>query len=364
MSMCMNRMNAQWASRMLSLGVGVALSLALGPGPLVAQPEPDDRPSPVPLPFNPATDRPSLRPLSLEQSHHPMGTDRIGVSPADLDDDRIPMLSPDFPWSAMGRLDWVLDDGTAFPACTAALIGPQVILTNAHCLQFQSINLDTGDVEQDIFITPELYPTLISSLVFKPNLSDNTAPAAATVTRIVMGWIPESRPTAEDWALMVLDQPLGNAENYGHLGWRQLDLGDPAVLAALAETVQFIGYASDFPPAPLQAYGNPTHTAGVDPQCSILAQVQPGDNLAQLSAVDLSGALVHTCATPSGRSGGPLLAYFPDDGTYAIVGLHAQRITLLTSEVTLPNGDLLTVLNGGVRVDRWADRARTLLGEP
>jgi len=359
------------STHLLPLSLGLVASGLLGPClPLLAQPAPASQPIPVALPFNPATDRPSLRPSSLGQAPNPMGDSFLEIESAPdavapdtgATDDRVPMLSPEFPWSAMGRLDWVLADGTVFPVCTAALIGPNVILANAHCLQLHSVNADTGEVEQDIFVTPDLYPTLISSLVFQPSLREGVAPATATVTRVVMGWTPEDRPTAEDWALMVIDRPLGTAENYGHLGWRQLALSDPAVVEALAEAVQFVGYARDFPPAPLQAYGRPTHTAGVDPGCSIVAQVEPGDSLTRVAAVDLSHALAHTCATPSGLSGGPLLAYFPDAGTYAIVGLHAQHITL-PNRHPLPGGDMLPVINGGVMVQRWADQARALLGE-
>jgi V8-like Glu-specific endopeptidase len=110
--------------------IGVA---ALGLSPLLAQsvPSPFDDPSNwVSIPFT-EEDGAAFVPADLARSANPLGG---SVRAIINDDGRTPMLSDRYPWSAIGRVDWVNDRGDVVSACTGTLVGVDLVLTNAHCL--------------------------------------------------------------------------------------------------------------------------------------------------------------------------------------------------------------------------------------
>ena len=245
-------------------------------------------------------------------------------------DDRTPVLSRRYPWSAIGRVDWVDADGGILGACTGTLIGPSLVLTNAHCLI---------DEETD-------QPTT-RDIIFRPNLIQGRADETASVIAYEYGESPFTGNQTEDWALLTLDRSLG--EIYGYLGWRTVDFTDATTLAEADGTISVVGYSGDFPPETMSGLGDPGETAGLSADCSILLVVPEGD---------LSGSLIHSCDTNPGASGAPLFALF-EDGEYYIVGLHAGSVELLEN-VTLPSGEQTDVLNRGVPVLKWARQAASL----
>ncbi|MBE7384066.1 MAG: trypsin-like peptidase domain-containing protein [Leptolyngbya sp. SIO1E4] len=311
--------------RWFSLVILGLLTTVLTP-PLLAQRPHEVRVEPIALPeaeiggtaYVPEGQVPSNRPVD--------GPIRAIVN----EDNRTPVLSRQYPWSAIGRVDWLDAEGTVLGSCTGTLIGPSLVLTNAHCL------IDEATDE----------PTQLT-LVFRPNVIQGQSEEVGQVVAYDYGDSPFTGNQTEDWALLTLDQPLG--ERYGYLGWRTVDFTDETTLAEAAGKISVAGYSGDFPPASLSGLGDPGETAGLSADCSVLLVAPEGD---------LAGSLIHTCDTNPGASGAPLFALF-EDGEYYIVGLHTGSVELLEN-VTLPTGEQTDVLNRGIPVSRWADQAAAL----
>ena len=206
--------------------VGFLLVVILGYRTVQAQSFPDIIPIPVALSN---TDYGSTYiPEGQEQSDIPTTRAIIG------EDNRVPVeLQGYFPWSAIGRIDWVIN-GEEVGQCTGTLIAKDVVLTNSHCLFH--IDQTTGQVYS------------LNQIVFMPNLvqGEFSERDQATVVERVFGWHENFKGDVDDWALLRIDQPLG--EVYGYLGWRQLDLSNLSVLEALQNQVRLAGYSGDYPP--------------------------------------------------------------------------------------------------------------------
>ncbi len=207
-------------------------------------------------------------------------------------DDRVPMVSREFPWSAVGRIEGVTAMGGRY-SCTGTLIAKTIVLTNAHCV----INPETHQVSR--------------SMTFKPNLvngamKDNRD--IGIVEAYYYGTDFKNTPSVvdiNDWAILKSDKPLG--EKYGYLGWQA-----PSNATQLTQKLSLVGYSADFPKS-TQAYpgleltAGPGLTAGVHRGCSFVGEQ--------------GGLLLHDCDTKGGASGGPILAKL--DGEYYVVALHA-----------------------------------------
>lgn len=303
----------------------------------------------VDIPFNPDVDQPSVIPDELDQVDSPLGENsRLIVGR----DERMPVLSRQYPWSSMGRLEWQFQ-GQTLSTCTATLVGPSAILTNSHCLLFPLPSDEEPSGFRETFIDDSIYSQWQAAgdeapkLVFKPSLIDGVALDESDVITFEAGWSRDYEGAIDDWAVMTLDSPLG--EDYGYLGWRYIDFEETEAAEATTEKLSLLGYAADFPTENLQEFGAPSETAGVDLACGIIG-IWPSDQ-----EHPLAGTLAHDCDTNPGASGGPLFAQFSDGGYY-IVGLHARGIPL-GENVQLTNGVVTNAINGGVTVDRWAGAA-------
>lgn len=299
---------------------------------------------------------PSLH-AQMETEAAPTIIDRDGFIPEDLpitdapysEDDRVvigrdnraPVLTSAYPYSTIGRIDWVLADGRSLGYCTGTLIGRDLVLTNSHCL----IHPQTDRV-----INPEQYAQGRDKIVFKPNLIRGEAPAVAEVVTFEYGWGNNPGQAAADWAILKLDRPLG--DEFGYLGWVDLDLTNPQIIDAVKGKIRIAGYAGDFPTPNLREFGQAGDTAGQHDGCSILEGHDRGQ---------FAGLFFHACDTNPGASGSALLGHW-EAGVYVVLGLHAGA-NELDREVDLPTGDRSRYLNRGVRVMQWADTAAQMREE-
>jgi protease YdgD len=250
-------------------------------------------------------------PSSLNQSEKPNAKKRAILG----SDDRIPMTSKDYPWSAVGKIEGIGDDGRGY-SCTGTLIAEDLVLTNAHCV----VNPETGKLSKAIAFEPNL----INGIV--PDKNDVAyATAVHPGTYFKKGTFDDF---VDDWAILKLNKSIG--KKYGYLGWKSLP---SSTLVGDTQKFALVGYSGDFPNPKKKGYEDLTagesNTAGVHLGCSILRHK--------------NNFLYHNCDTNHGASGGAIIANL--DGKYYIVALHSGSNKV--------NG---LVLNRAVemsRIDEW-----------
>ncbi|MEX0269164.1 serine protease [Leptolyngbyaceae cyanobacterium UHCC 1019] len=232
-------------------------------------------------------------------------------------DDRIPMNSSKYPWSAIGRIE-AFKDKQMLGTCTGTLIGKRLVVTNAHCI----VNEVTKKITSN-------------KIRFRPNLINGEAPAEALASRVVLGTNDPRGDRGNDWAFLILDRPLG--ETYG---WMKFVVDDFADLASFKDEIILVGYSSDFPKE------KPSETAGVHKGCSIRGF---GSQL---------GTIAHDCDMMAGASGGPMFKLLPD-GSAAILALNAaERVSPEGKKVPKFSRETANI---GVYAATWAGKAEELL---
>ncbi|MEL7244599.1 MAG: trypsin-like serine protease [Cyanobacteria bacterium J06573_2] len=234
-----------------------------------------------------------FKPANIKQFNEPIGDGRIVVGL----DDRHPMLSRNYPWSAIGRIEYVA--GRESYHCTGSLITEDIVLTNAHCV----VDPDTHKVNREIKFRP--------NVINGRSKDDNDT---AVVKKIIAGTnFKEANPSKNDWAVVKIDKPLG--KKYGHFGWVSLPT---STMLKYPKKFRMIGYSGDFPTSEtLKAFpylkAGEGLTAGVHVGCSILKEE--------------NGSLSHDCDTTGGSSGGPIVAQIK--GKYYIIALNnAERFDM------------------------------------
>jgi V8-like Glu-specific endopeptidase len=220
----------------------------------------------------------SFQPANLKQEAKPDQTDD-GKRNVIGWDDRIPMLSRQYPWSAIGKVQGITSENEDYH-CTGTLIAEDVVLTNAHCV----IDSQTRKLSQKIAFLPNVINRKVA------NQAD-----VAEVVNVVYG-TNFSGSTLEnqtnDWALLKLDKPIGL--KYGYLGWKSLS-GE--TLTKNKKAYIFVGYSGDFPNTSNKNYQFLTAgsgwTASVQAGCSIVREER--------------NVLFHDCDTTGGSSGGGII---------------------------------------------------------
>lgn len=175
-------------------------------------------------------------------------------------DPRVAVDQSEMPWRAIGRLQ------AGRGSCTAALIGPSLLLTAAHCVydagarqyhQAKNLHFKLG-YAQGAFTADARGVRLIVDEAYDPVLNIGTM--------------------SKDWAVIELDEAIGTPENTLTMLDKTPTAGDIAALG---------GYANDM-----------IETLMADPNCNVLGLM-----------TDAGGAplIRHNCAATQGVSGAPLL---------------------------------------------------------
>ncbi|MBP5972985.1 trypsin-like peptidase domain-containing protein [Brasilonema sp. CT11] len=227
-------------------------------------------------------------------------------------DDRVPMLSRQYPWSAIGRVQGLTTKGEEYH-CTGTLISEDVVLTNSHCV----IDPETHQASQKILFLPNLINGKVADESDIAQVQNVIYGTDFTKTKL--------ENQTDDWALLKLNKPIGL--KYGYLGWKSLP---SSTLTKNRNKYIFVGYSGDFPNTNKEKYrfftAGKGWTASVQQGCSIVGEE--------------GNVLLHDCDTTGGSSGGAIIG---------VIGNQPYIIGLNNAEIKTRDGR--GIINLGVKID-------------
>jgi protease YdgD len=233
-----------------------------------------------------------FKPSNYKQSEKPYSGDRGIIG----DDNRVPMLSREYPWSTIGRIQGTTTEAKSYH-CTGTLIAEDLVLTNAHCV----IDSETHQMSRKIAFLPNVIngkPASEEDIAFAEGVIYGTDFTADEITN-----------QTEDWAIIKLNKPIGR--KYGYLGWRNLPVSK---MINNRKKFIFVGYSGDYPNPSKKGYeflsAGAGWTASFQDGCSIVSEERY--------------ILYHDCDTTGGSSGGPIIGWI--NGKPYIVALNNAEI--------------------------------------
>ncbi len=176
-------------------------------------------------------------------------------------DDRVFMDTSQLPWSVVGT---ITDRNGG--SCTATLIGEDILITAAHCIEYEN-RVDATNEFRAGFDRPDgALSANVINFFLSPDREDERSSS--------------EEPSNTDWALLRINQPLGR------------ELGFVGVLALVTEN------------GARQTVGTQIYQAGFS--------WDTGDHLSgnlacEILAVESDNKMAHNCDTTSGDSGSPFM---------------------------------------------------------
>ena len=203
-------------------------------------------------------------------------------------DDRVRVDISQYPWRMIGRLN---NNGSY---CTGILVAPSKVLTAAHCFWDKRRNAWAVPSAFHFVVGYEKGTVKAHSKIKSYELSSGNAPSSA-----------EKRPPlAEDWAIVTLEEPLGDI--FGYVPLADFNVHQLELHRARGATFVQAGYSRDI-----------SHILTADEDCEItgVRRAKTGAGL----------VLLHLCDATKGDSGSPI--FVREGKKYALLGIHVATLT-------------------------------------